>query len=230
MPPVRGLRGHRPVAAPVNAAQWPARRKLWVRPATRRTDRAARRRGRVAAGRRAPLPARPILLSGWRARRDADARSANSASASCNVSASPSRVVDGTVFQSYWAIRASEAPDKDAGRPTMMLKFGLLAGALAVSTVISPGANGAAPDIDIGQAAQVVNSVYGAPESTHQPRWWRSGLDVFHNETVVTAESSASRVIFKDASQLSIGPTSLLKLDNLCIMQIQALQGYRFPS
>jgi hypothetical protein len=95
-----------------------------------------------------------------------------------------------------------------------MLNFRLLAGLLAASTVISLGVNAATPNIEIGAATQVVNSVYGTPEATHQSRWWRPGLDVFHNETVVTRESSASRVVFRDQSQLSIGPTSWLKLDN----------------
>jgi hypothetical protein len=96
-----------------------------------------------------------------------------------------------------------------------MEKNRLLAGALGVSVAIFLGAsaNGATPDIQVGAAAQVVNSVYGTPESTGQARWWRSGLDVFHNESVVTAEVSASRVIFRDKSQLSIGPTSWVKLD-----------------
>ncbi|HEX3861923.1 MAG TPA: FecR family protein [Stellaceae bacterium] len=85
---------------------------------------------------------------------------------------------------------------------------------IAISAVISPQANGETSEIDIGETAQVVNSVYGTPEETKQARWWHAGLDIFHNETVVTAESSASRVIFKDNSQLSIGPTSWLKLDN----------------
>jgi hypothetical protein len=80
-----------------------------------------------------------------------------------------------------------------------VVNFRLLAAALAVSA-ISLGANAATPDTEIGAAAQVVNSVYGTPESTHQVRWWRSGLGVFHNESVVTAEASASRVIFRDDS------------------------------
>jgi ferric-dicitrate binding protein FerR (iron transport regulator) len=42
----------------------------------------------------------------------------------------------------------------------------------------------------------------------------RAGLGVFHNESVVTAEASASRVIFRDDSQLSIGPTSWVNLDD----------------
>jgi hypothetical protein len=96
-----------------------------------------------------------------------------------------------------------------------MAKTLLFVGALGASVAILLGtsANGATPDIQVGAAAQVVNSVYGTPESTGQARWWRSGLDVFHNETVVTAEVSASRVIFRDKSQLSIGPTSWVKLD-----------------
>lgn len=94
-----------------------------------------------------------------------------------------------------------------------MLDFRFLA-AMLPAFAISLGANAAAPDIDVGAAAQVVNSVYGTPESTRQARWWRAGLDVFHNESVVTAEASASRVIFKDDSQLSIGPISWVKLDD----------------
>jgi hypothetical protein len=39
-------------------------------------------------------------------------------------------------------------------------------------------------------------------------------LDVFHNEAVVTEEASASRVVFRDGSKLSIGPISYLLLDN----------------
>jgi hypothetical protein len=85
---------------------------------------------------------------------------------------------------------------------------------IAASTALSRAVNGATPDIDIGAAVQVVNRVYGTPESTQQPRWWHAGFDVFHNETVVSEEASASRVIFKDDSQLSIGPISWLRLDN----------------
>jgi hypothetical protein len=71
----------------------------------------------------------------------------------------------------------------------------------------------AAVDQQIGAAAQVVNSVYGSPESTGQAQWLHVGADVFHNETVVTAENSASRMVFRDDSQLSIGPIAQVKLD-----------------
>jgi hypothetical protein len=96
-----------------------------------------------------------------------------------------------------------------------MSKIRVLAGTLAASIAISLGvsANGATPDIHVGAAAQVVNHVYGSLESTGQSQWLRPGLDVFHNETIVTAELSASRVNFLDDSQLSVGPTSQVKLD-----------------
>lgn len=71
----------------------------------------------------------------------------------------------------------------------------------------------AAVDQQIGAAAQVVNSVYGSPESTRQSQWLRPGMDVFQNETIVTAESSASRMLFRDKSELAIGPIAQVKLD-----------------
>ncbi len=80
-----------------------------------------------------------------------------------------------------------------------MLKAGWPAKALGVFIAISfwGTANAATPDVEVGVAAKVVNNVYGTPELTHQPRWWRPGLDAFHNEFVVTQEASASRVVFK---------------------------------
>jgi hypothetical protein len=98
--------------------------------------------------------------------------------------------------------------------PNIRLLIGALALATSLAISLGAGSAGAASDIEVGAAAKVVNRVYGTPESTRQPRWWNSGLDVFHNETVVTQEVSASRVIFRDQSQLSIGPTSQLKLDS----------------
>ena len=95
-----------------------------------------------------------------------------------------------------------------------MRRVHIFAAVIAASTALSRAVNGATPDIDIGAALQVVNRVYGTPKSTQQPRWWHVGFDVFHNETVVSEEASASRVIFKDDSQLSIGPISWLRLDN----------------
>ena len=97
-----------------------------------------------------------------------------------------------------------------------MSKICRLASVLGAFAAISFGgaANGATTDIEVGVASKVVNYVYGTPELTHQPRWWRPGLDAFHNEFVVTQEASASRVVFKDNSQLSIGPISQIKLNS----------------
>ena len=69
-------------------------------------------------------------------------------------------------------------------------------------------------DTQIGAAAQVVNSVTGTLASTRQQQVLRAGIDVFQNETIDTAYSSASRVIFEDRTELSIGPVSQVVLDN----------------
>jgi hypothetical protein len=74
-------------------------------------------------------------------------------------------------------------------------------------------ANGATADQRIGAAAKVVNSVYGVLDSTRDSSWLRPGLDVFQNETIVTAENSAARVIFVDDTRLSIGSIAEVKLD-----------------
>ena len=57
--------------------------------------------------------------------------------------------------------------------------------------------------------------------STASPARWRrrarsvlrAGIDVFQNETINTANASASRVVFEDRTQLSIGPVSEVVLD-----------------
>ena len=68
-------------------------------------------------------------------------------------------------------------------------------------------------DVQIGSAAQVVNSVTGTLASTRQMQVLRAGIDVFQNETIDTASASASRVVFEDQTQLSIGPASRVVLD-----------------
>jgi len=58
--------------------------------------------------------------------------------------------------------------------------------------------------------------------STASPARWRrparqtlrAGIDVFQNETINTAYASASRVVFADQTQLSIGPQSQVVLDS----------------
>jgi hypothetical protein len=60
----------------------------------------------------------------------------------------------------------------------------------------------------------VVNSVTGTLASTRQTQTLRAGIDVFQNETINTAYASASRVVFADQTQLSIGPQSQVVLDS----------------
>lgn len=74
-------------------------------------------------------------------------------------------------------------------------------------------ASPAAADVQIGAAAQVVNNVTGTLASARQPQLLRAGIDVFQNETIDTAYASASRVVFQDQTQLSIGPDSKVVLD-----------------
>jgi hypothetical protein len=75
------------------------------------------------------------------------------------------------------------------------------------------GVPGSRADTQIGSAAQVVNSVTGTLASTRQAQTLRAGIDVFQNETIATAYASASRVVFADKTQLSIGPVSEVVLD-----------------
>jgi len=84
--------------------------------------------------------------------------------------------------------------------------------AVALALGFSPAV--ALADTQIGAAAQVVNSVTGTLASTRQQQVLRAGIDVFQNETIDTAYSSASRVIFEDRTELSIGPVSQVVLDN----------------
>lgn len=93
------------------------------------------------------------------------------------------------------------------GSPSQL--FLLAAAALTVALAAAP----AAADVQIGATAQVVNSVTGTLASARQPQVLRAGIDVFQNETIDTAYASASRVVFQDQTQLSIGPASKVALD-----------------
>src|SRR5579863_4946590 len=87
---------------------------------------------------------------------------------------------------------------------------------ICASTALSAGllfAPVAWADTQVGAAAQVVNSVTGTLASTSQTQILRAGIDVFQNETIKTANSSASRVVFQDRTQLQIGPVSQVVLD-----------------
>jgi hypothetical protein len=71
----------------------------------------------------------------------------------------------------------------------------------------------AAADSQIGAASLVVNSVTGTLAASHETAPLRAGIDVFQNEVIDTADSSASRVVFQDKTELSVGPQSTVVLD-----------------
>ncbi len=98
------------------------------------------------------------------------------------------------------------------GRPSgwRLRAVAVLALAVSFTSSFTPPARA---DRQIGSAAQVVNSVTGTPATTRQPEALRAGIDVFQNEAIDTAYASASRVVFQDQTQLSIGPASQVVLD-----------------
>ncbi len=89
-------------------------------------------------------------------------------------------------------------------------KVSLIAATALAAALTAPPA---VADVQIGSAAQVVNDVTGTLASVRQPQLLRAGIDVFQNETIDTAYASASRVVFQDQTQLSVGPGSKVVLD-----------------
>jgi hypothetical protein len=71
----------------------------------------------------------------------------------------------------------------------------------------------AGAESQIGATSVVVNSVTGTLATTHESAPLRAGIDVFQNETIDTADNSASRVVFQDRTELSVGPQSSVVLD-----------------
>ena len=92
---------------------------------------------------------------------------------------------------------------------TFELRVAAVAGVMA-ALLVAPAV---AADSQIGAAAQVVNSVTGTLASTRAMAPLRAGIDVFQNETIDTADNSASRVVFQDRTELSVGPQSSVVLD-----------------
>ncbi len=86
---------------------------------------------------------------------------------------------------------------------------GPLAAALALSPVASQTA---LAQQNVGSARIVVNDVRGVI-GQNQPAPLRAGIDVFQNETIRTGDLSASRVIFQDNTNLSVGAGSQVVLD-----------------
>jgi FecR-like protein len=84
---------------------------------------------------------------------------------------------------------------------------------LGTALLLSLASSAALADQQIGAAAVVVNNVTGTLATTRQPAVLRAGIDVFQSETIDTADNSASRVVFQDRTELSIGPMSQVVLD-----------------
>jgi hypothetical protein len=83
--------------------------------------------------------------------------------------------------------------------------------AAAMSTILIPIQPTWAQQ-NIGAAQVVVRDVQGTV-GTAAPVPLRAGIDVFQNEVIVTGDDSASRVIFQDNTDLSIGAGSQVTLD-----------------
>jgi FecR-like protein len=86
-------------------------------------------------------------------------------------------------------------------------------GAAALLLIAAIPLQAAAADQQIGAAALVVNSVTGTLATTRERTTLRAGIDVFQNEAIDTGETSASRVVFQDQTELSIGALSEVVLD-----------------
>ena len=84
-----------------------------------------------------------------------------------------------------------------------------LGAALAFSPV---AAQTALAQTNIGAARIVVNDVRGVV-GTAAPAVMRAGIDVFANEVIRTGDRSASKVVFQDNTNLSIGAGSQVTLD-----------------
>jgi hypothetical protein len=85
--------------------------------------------------------------------------------------------------------------------------------AVAVCAIAAMWASPAVADVQIGATSIVVNTVTGTLATTHETAALRAGIDVFQNETINTADNSASRVVFQDKTELSVGPQSSVVLD-----------------
>jgi hypothetical protein len=88
-----------------------------------------------------------------------------------------------------------------------------IASAVALLALSAGVSVAVAADGQIGATAIVVNRVTGTLATTRQQTELRAGIDVFQNETINTGDTSASRVVFQDRTELSIGPVSEVVLD-----------------
>jgi hypothetical protein len=83
----------------------------------------------------------------------------------------------------------------------------------AVGLLCASTLNPVRADEHIGAATLVVNNVTGALGQAQTPTILRAGIDVFQNEVIVTGENSASLLVFRDKTELSVGAESKVALD-----------------
>jgi hypothetical protein len=85
--------------------------------------------------------------------------------------------------------------------------------ALVVAQFAASGPSQAQDSITIGNSSVVVRTVTGTLDDTN--RKISLNDDVYHNELVETAASSATEIVFLDETKLALGPESSLVLDSL---------------
>ncbi len=81
--------------------------------------------------------------------------------------------------------------------------------ALAILFALQVAASAEEPKI--GNATATKNKVEGSINGRNQPI--SKGTEVFTNETVRTGDASVADLVFLDNTNLSVGPTSEIKLD-----------------
>lgn len=81
----------------------------------------------------------------------------------------------------------------------------------ALAMLFALQAAASAEEPKIGNATATKNKVEGVIGGRNQPI--SKGTEVFTNETVRTGDSSVADLVFLDNTNLSVGPTSEIKLD-----------------
>jgi hypothetical protein len=81
----------------------------------------------------------------------------------------------------------------------------------ALAVLFALQATAFAEEPKIGSATATKNKVEGEVNGQHQPI--AKGSDVFTNETVRTGDASVADLVFLDSTNLSVGPTSEVRLD-----------------
>lgn len=88
----------------------------------------------------------------------------------------------------------------------------LIRSSAAAAAILAVGVAAAAAETEIGVAAAVFPEVTGTPPG-ETARTIEIGLDVKHEERVVTGEAGRTQMVFLDGSALTVGPDSDIVLD-----------------